>query len=103
MFSEDDYITISDSIPVSGHSFPKGYELFIPLLEIYPSKELTFKPCRAGESSYQSIILTNSGDTPIHYSFVDLPDMFDACPRTGFVSSKGFAIVMFSFHPKIER
>lgn len=32
-----------------------------------------------------------------------MPDMFDACPRTGFVSSKGFAIVMFSFHPKIER
>jgi len=24
MFSEDDFITISDTMPVSGHSFPKG-------------------------------------------------------------------------------
>jgi len=77
IFNEIDFISVSKTISVSGHSFPKGYELFIPLMEVFPSKNIHFKPCRIHETVYQTVVLLNSGDTPIHYDFIHIPSCFN--------------------------
>jgi len=68
-------------------------------MEVFPSKNIHFKPCRIHETVYQTVVLLNSGDTPIHYDFIHIPSCFNIFPKSGSVQSKGFSIILFSFSP----
>jgi hypothetical protein len=47
----------------SGHTFASGAEKFLPKAE-FNLKRLSFPGCHVGDHAYQTVQLSNSGDTP---------------------------------------
>lgn len=42
-----------------GHSFSEGCQPFIPIISLFPSNKVCFKPCAISESVYQTIEFNN--------------------------------------------
>ncbi|XP_059144553.1 cilia- and flagella-associated protein 65-like [Physella acuta] len=61
-----------------GHTFLPNNETFLPRTSIFPSV-LVFPAVNTGESSYRSIVVQNTGDTPILF---DLHKTLDMQPLT---------------------
>jgi hypothetical protein len=55
---------------ILGNTFPVGEDSFIPKITI-GSDRVDFPACYVDKSVYRTIRLTNTGDTPIMFSFVD--------------------------------
>ena len=97
---------------VFGHTFGGNSEQFIPnvicsakrsALSDGPQSEslVTFPPCHLGDAVYQTIKLTNLGDTPTEYQFEEDPGgVFEAKPRLGVIDAGGFALVALRFQPR---
>lgn len=91
---------ISGIIRCVGHSFGPSSLPFIPILKIQPPKVI-FKPCLKGHSIYDSVILTNSSDTPVYFKIgADTQRVFKAFPKIGLIEPKGFSMIMLEFSPK---
>ena len=50
-----------------GHSFPPGTQIFMPMFEFSPKKEIFFPPTSINQSLYQSLKIQNKNDTPLFY------------------------------------
>lgn len=54
------------SVRLCGNSFAPGSQPFIPMIKLSANK-IAFKPCCPHESVYQTVMLTNTSDTPVLY------------------------------------
>lgn len=84
-----------------GHSFPPNSQIFMPMFELIPSKELIFQPSTLNQSNYQSLIIKNNSDTPLYYKFTtDISNIFRIYPKLGLIESKSFNLIIIEFCPK---
>jgi len=72
------------ALAAHGHTFPPG-DQFIPK-PLLSHRTLTFPACHAGDVAYQTVSLTNAGDTPMMFSVGSDPTgVFAVVPPTGLV------------------
>jgi hypothetical protein len=87
-------------ISVVGHSFPPSTQIFMPMMELIPQKEIIFQPCSILQSHYQTLIIKNNSDTPLYYKFMnDTSNVFRIYPKNGIVHSKNFNMILIEFCP----
>ncbi len=87
-------------ISVVGHSFPPNTQIFMPMMELIPQKEIIFPPCSIMQSSYQTLMIKNNSDTPLYYKFMnDISNNFRIYPKNGIVESKNFNMILIEFCP----
>ena len=87
-------------ISVVGHSFPPNTQIFMPMLELIPQKQIIFSPCSIFQSCYQTLIIKNNSDTPLYYKFMnDISSVFRIFPKNGIVKAKNFNLILIEFCP----
>lgn len=87
-------------ISVVGHSFPPNTQIFMPMMELIPQKEIIFPPVSLFQSSYQTLMIKNNSDTPLYYKFMnDVSSVFRVYPKNGIVKSKNFNLILIEFCP----
>ena len=92
---------MSTKLTVVGHSFPPGNQIFIPIYEFEPSKEVYFPPSTLYQSMYQTIKLTNKSDTPLFYNISSDPSgVFRVHRKCGLIPGKEFHLICIEFTPK---
>ncbi|KAJ3030918.1 UNVERIFIED_CONTAM: hypothetical protein HDU68_007279 [Siphonaria sp. JEL0065] len=62
---------------VAGNTFPPGEDTFIPKIE-FGTIRLDFPACHVDKSVYQTVRISNAGDTPVKFAFVDTQFQFSA-------------------------
>lgn len=88
-------------ISVVGHSFPPNTQIFMPMMEISPDKEIIFPPCSLLQSTYHSLMIKNNSDTPLYFKFIsDLSNVFRVHPKAGLIPKKSFNLICIEFCPK---
>jgi hypothetical protein len=88
-------------ISVVGHSFPPNIQIFMPMMEVSPEKEIIFPPSSLLQSGYQTLTIKNNSDTPLYFKFVtDSTNVFRVYPKCGLIPSKKFNLVCVEFCPK---
>jgi len=91
----------SMNLPMVGHSFPPTTQPFIPMVNVSPKGKLIFPPCGAGDTSFQSVQLRNSNDTPVYFKTLQDPTKtFRVFPPNGIIDGKSFSIFAIEFCPK---
>lgn len=91
------------NLPLCGHSFAPGSQPFIPMVKASAQK-VDFKPCGPLESVYQTIVLTNTSDTPVIFKILqDSTGTFQAFPSLGMIQGKSYALITYEFSPKSAR
>ncbi|KAI9319548.1 hypothetical protein BDR26DRAFT_905030 [Obelidium mucronatum] len=75
---------------VAGNTFPPGEDTFIPKIEFGTSR-LDFPACYVDKSVYQTVRITNAGDTPVKYAFVDTQFQFNAMNNSNGGNNNGNA------------
>ena len=99
-------------INIDGNTFPSGDACFIPKAafkahSVPHAKEtrsnvqrLEFPPCYVGDVVYQSLIIENTGNTPIRFSWLKRKqecDLFAVQPSSGFLRVGEFQVIMLRF------
>ncbi|KAJ3381899.1 hypothetical protein HDU84_004761 [Entophlyctis sp. JEL0112] len=56
---------------VAGNTFPPGQETFVPKVELSATR-IDFPACNIDNSSYRTVRISNTGDTPVKFEFEDL-------------------------------
>jgi hypothetical protein len=92
---------INLKIGVVGHSFPPNCQIFMPMMEVTPEKEIIFPPSSLLQSGYQILTIRNNSDTPLYFNFLsDISKVFRVFPKSGLIQSKAFNIVCVEFCPR---
>ena len=88
-------------LPVIGHSFPPSCQIYIPMAEVTPKKELNFAYTSVNESQYNTFTIKNTTDTPLYFKFIpDVSNVFRVYPKTGIIEPKEFMLINCEFNPK---
>ena len=92
---------ISLFISLVGHSFPPGTQIFMPMFEFSPKKEIFFPPTSINQSLYQTLKIENKNDTPLFYKInPDPQNIFRVHNKFGLIASKSFHLICLEFSPK---
>ena len=92
---------VSLYISLVGHSFPPGTQIFMPMYEFSPKKEVFFPPTSIHQSLYQTLKIENKNDTPLFYNITPDPNnIFRVHNKHGLISSKSFHLICLEFSPK---
>jgi len=92
---------ISLNISLVGHSFPPGTQIFMPMYELSPKKEMFFPPTSINQSLYQTIKIENKNDTPLFYNIIQDPiNVFRVHNKHGLIPSNSFHLICVEFSPK---
>ena len=92
---------ISLNISLVGHSFPPGTQIFMPMYELNPKKEMYFPPTSINQSLYQTIKIENKNDTPLFYNIIQDPiNVFRVHNKHGLIPSNSFHLICVEFSPK---
>ena len=84
-----------------GHSFPPGTQVFMPMFEFTPKKEIFFPPTSINQSLYQSLKIQNKSDTPLYYKIKPDPlNIFRVHNKYGLIPANSFHLVCLEFSPK---
>ena len=84
-----------------GHSFPPGTQIFMPMYEFSPKKEIFFPPTSINQSLYQTLKIENKNDTPLFYKITPDPqNIFRVHNKYGLIASKSFHLICLEFSPK---
>ena len=84
-----------------GHSFPPGTQVFIPMFEFSPKKEIFFPPTSLNQSLYQSFKIQNKSDTPLFYKIKQDPlNIFRVHNKYGLIPANSFHLICLEFSPK---
>ena len=84
-----------------GHSFPPGTQIFMPMFEFSPKKEIFFPPTSINQSLYQTLKIENKNDTPLFYKInPDPQNIFRVHNKYGLIASKSFHLICLEFSPK---
>ena len=90
----------SSKLSVVGHSFPPGNQIFIPIYELDPPKEIFFSPSTLKQSLYQTLKITNKSDTPLFYKIsTDPTNVFRVHRKYGLIPAKEFHLICIEFSP----
>ena len=107
MFSMSNYNKNETEPPITlylsmvGHSFPPGTQVFMPMFEFSPKKEIFFPPTSINQSLYQSLKIQNKNDTPLFYKIKQDPlNIFRVHNRYGLIPSNSFHLICLEFSPK---
>ena len=88
-------------LSVFGHSFPPGNQLYIPMYEFEPKKEIIFPSTSINQSQFQILKITNKSDTPLFYRFTqDNFGIFRIARKYGLIPAKLFNLILIEFCPK---
>ncbi|KAL4441714.1 hypothetical protein ABPG74_008711 [Tetrahymena malaccensis] len=91
----------SGFISCVGHSFGPLNQIYIPMVDFFPSSKVYFKSCRVGEVSYQSVELQNQGDTPVYFRVQKDPQsIYSVYPQVGLIQPKQFVLLVIQFAPQ---
>ncbi|KAL9957579.1 hypothetical protein ACROYT_G034498 [Oculina patagonica] len=86
------------SLNTTGHTFSLGTETFIPRSQ-WDVKHLVFPAVTLDGVSYRTLLLSNSGQNPIHFAFDEDPTGEFTCrPRTGLLTDK-YQLIVFKMTP----
>ena len=108
-FSQNKFINTKPTIepPISlyismvGHSFPPGTQIFMPMFEFSPKKEIFFPPTSLNQSLYQTLKIENKNDTPLFYKInPDPQNIFRVHNKYGLISANSFHLICLEFSPK---
>ena len=92
---------LSLSISLVGHSFPPGTQIFMPMYELNPRKEMYFPPTSLNQSLYQTLKIENKNDTPLFYKIIQDPNnVFRVHNKYGLIPSNSFHLICIEFSPK---
>ena len=92
---------ITLNISIVGHSFPPGTQIFMPMYEMNPKKEMFFPPATINQSLYQTLKIENKNDTPLFYKISPDPlGIFRAHLKYGLIPSHSFHLICIEFCPK---
>ena len=92
---------ISLYISMVGHSFPPGTQIFMPMFEFSPKKEIFFPPTSINQSLYQTLKIENKNDTPLFYKInPDPQNIFRVHNKYGLIASNSFHLICLEFSPK---
>ena len=92
---------ITQCLSIVGHSFPPGTQIFMPMFELNPKKEMFFPPTTINQSLYQTIKIENKNDTPLFYKISPDPlGIFRVYCKYGLIPSKSFHLICVEFSPK---
>ena len=92
---------ITFNLSIVGHSFPPGTQIFIPMFELSPKKEIYFPPTSINQSLYQTLKIQNKSDTPLFYKINSDPkNIFRIHNKYGLIASNSFHLVCLEFTPK---
>ena len=92
---------ISCSISLVGHSFPPDTQIFMPIYELTPKKEMFFPPATIHQSLYQTLKIQNKSDTPLYYKInTDPNEIFRIHKNIGCIPANEFNLVCIEFCPK---
>ena len=92
---------ITQCISIVGHSFPPGTQIFMPMYDINPKKEMFFPPTTINQSLYQTLKIQNKNDTPLFYKISPDPlGIFRVHCKYGLIPSKSFHLICIEFSPK---
>ena len=84
-----------------GHSFPPGTQIFMPMFEFSPKKEIYFPPTSINQSLYQSLKIQNKNDTPLFYKIRQDPfGIFRVHNKYGLIPANSFHLICLEFSPK---
>lgn len=79
-----------------GNSFGIPSSAYIPIMKVFPSKNVVFPPSKVGESTYQTVELINDSDTPTYFKVSsDVNKIFRVFPKAGLIEGKSFQILTF--------
>ena len=91
----------SINISLVGHSFPPGTQIFMPMYELNPKKEMFFPPTSINQSLYQTLKIENKNDTPLFYKIIQDPiNVFRVHNKYGLIPSNSFHLICIEFSPK---
>ena len=92
---------VTQCISIVGHSFPPGTQIFMPMYEMNPKKEMFFPPTTINQSLYQTLKIENKNDTPLFYKISPEPlGIFRVHSKYGLIPSKSFHLICIEFSPK---
>jgi hypothetical protein len=106
------------------NTFPPGEDTFIPKIN-FGATRLDFPACHVDKSVYRTVRVSNTGDTPVKFSFVDMTPAganvmspgigggtllasdggapFSVKPRTGILHKNESKLIVFRFSPGEQR
>ncbi|MEW5306910.1 MAG: hypothetical protein WDW36_009343 [Sanguina aurantia] len=94
------------SVPLlaCGNTFLHCHPEHAPKVEVSHS-QVAFPPCRVGHTQQQTLMLTNYGDTPVHFSLATaaLTPHFRVRPELGVIPSKGHVLLGLQFSPSDDK
>ena len=92
---------ITLNISLVGHSFPPGTQVFMPMYELNPKREIYFPPASIHQSLYQTLKIENKNDTPLFYKIIPDPiNVFRVHNKYGLIPSHSFHLICIEFSPK---
>ena len=92
---------VTQYLSIVGHSFPPGTQIFMPMYEINPKKEMFFPPTTINQSLYQTLKIENKNDTPLFYKISPDPlGIFRVYSKYGLIPSNSFHLICVEFSPK---
>ena len=92
---------IPTTLSLVGHSFPPETQIFMPIFELTPKKEIFFPPATINQSLFQTLKIQNKSDTPLHYKINDDPnDIFRIYKKIGYIPANEFNLICIEFCPK---
>ena len=88
-------------LSVVGHSFPPGNQLYIPMFDFVPKKEIFFPNTSVNQPQYQTFKIRNRSDTPLFYAFSPDPNqVFRVSRKFGLIPANQFHLILIEFCPK---
>ncbi|KAJ3334134.1 hypothetical protein HDU76_008596 [Blyttiomyces sp. JEL0837] len=106
---------------ISGNTFPPGEDTFIPKIN-FGTTRLDFPSCHVDKSVYRTVRVSNTGDTPVKFTFMDiagtgmtpakvgdgsggtdLSSIFSVKPRIGVLHKNESRLIVFRFNPNEQR
>ena len=92
---------VTQCLSIVGHSFPPGTQIFMPMFELNPKKEMFFPPTTVNQSLYQTLKIENKNDTPLFYKISPDPlGIFRVYCKYGLIPSNSFHLICVEFSPK---
>ena len=88
-------------LSVVGHSFPPGNQLYIPMFDFIPKKEIFFQCTSINQPQYQIFKIRNRSDTPLFYAISPDPsNVFRVARKYGLIPANQFHLILIGFCPK---
>jgi len=106
--SEENYFDppIPLKISLVGHSFPPSTQIFMPIFEMTPKKEIFFPPATIHQSLYQTLKIKNNNDVPLFYKISPIStkngesnSVFRIHRKYGLIPANEFHLICLEFCP----